>query len=89
MKLDLVPIGNSKGIRLTKNLIEKLGVTDKVECEVIDHGLLLTAVKNPREGWDEHMAKHARPDEDLEEFADWLAMPGPELDEDEEWVFEC
>ena len=31
MDISVIPIGNSKGIRLSKTLIEKYNITDKVE----------------------------------------------------------
>jgi antitoxin MazE len=53
MKVDLVRIGNSRGVRIPKAIIEQCGFTDRVEMTVEDGRLVITPVENPREGWEE------------------------------------
>ena len=53
MKARLVRIGNSRGIRLAKPLIEEAGLTDEVEIRVQGGALIITAVAAPRAGWAE------------------------------------
>ena len=54
MKTELVPIGNSRGIRIPKALIEQIGLKHTVEITVRPGGLLISPVDGrPRQGWAE------------------------------------
>ena len=53
MKTELVRIGNSRGIRIPKPLIEQCRLGDKVELRVEDERLVISRERKPREGWDE------------------------------------
>ena len=53
MKARLVRIGNSRGIRLAKPLIEEAGLTDEVEIRAQGGALIITSVAAPRAGWAE------------------------------------
>ena len=56
--MNLVPIGNSKGVRLSKSLIVKYGLSNGFEIIELDDGLkLLAKKKNLRCGWDEVFKK--------------------------------
>lgn len=45
MKTNLVAIGNSKGIRLPKVLLEESGITNEVDIKVVKGGLRITPIK--------------------------------------------
>ena len=49
----LIKIGNSKGIRIPKILLEESGLTDEVELEVKKNLLIIRSTKNVRQGWEE------------------------------------
>ncbi len=51
MKMDIIKIGNSKGIRLPQAVLKQCGIDSKVELEVKDNYIILKPVKNPRQGW--------------------------------------
>jgi antitoxin MazE len=53
MKTKLVRIGNSRGIRIPKPLLEQAGLEDDVRLTVIEGGLVIEAVAEPRDGWTE------------------------------------
>lgn len=53
MQLAIVSIGNSKGIRIPKAILDKYQIKDSVEVEMRDDALVLRPVHHPREGWDE------------------------------------
>jgi antitoxin MazE len=53
MRARLVKIGNSRGIRLPKPLIEQARLTEEVEVEVRDGALIITAPNRVRSGWAE------------------------------------
>jgi len=51
MKLELIPIGNSRGIRIPKPLIAQCGLGDVVELRVTEEGLVIAPHRAPRHGW--------------------------------------
>jgi antitoxin MazE len=53
MKARLVRIGNSRGVRLPKPLIEEAGLTDEVEVRVREGALVIMPASRPRSGWAE------------------------------------
>ncbi len=57
----IVKIGNSRGVRLPKLLIEQMGFDNEVEIVVERGHLVLRPLVRTRHGWNEHfraMAKH-------------------------------
>jgi antitoxin MazE len=52
MRIGLVRIGNSRGVRIPKPLIEQCGLGDTVELRVEDDCLVIAPVRRPREGWE-------------------------------------
>jgi antitoxin MazE len=65
MKLELARIGNSRGIRIPKPLIDQCGFRDAVEVRVVSEGLVIAAVRAPRQGWRDAFSKSAKQDEPL------------------------
>jgi antitoxin MazE len=57
MKVSLVKIGNSQGIRIPKTLIEQCGFEGEIELEVKEGALLLRPARPSRKGWDEAFEK--------------------------------
>ncbi len=52
MELPVINIGNSKGVRLSKTILEKYGIGDKVEL-ILEKGYLILKPKTePRKGWE-------------------------------------
>lgn len=57
MDVSIVPIGNSKGIRLSKTLLEKYNIKDKVEL-ILEKGYIILKPKaEPRKGWERAFKK--------------------------------
>ncbi len=57
MDISIVPIGNSKGIRLSKTLLEKYNIKDKVEL-ILEKGYIILKPKaEPRKGWEKAFKK--------------------------------
>ena len=52
MKAKLVRIGNSRGIRLPKPLIEQAGLIDEVELEARKGAIVITPANGVRSGWE-------------------------------------
>jgi antitoxin MazE len=65
MLVDLVRIGNSRGIRIPKPLIEQCGFGGKVELRVENSELIIAAKRKPREGWEEAFRAASEQDESL------------------------
>lgn len=78
----LVRIGNSKGIRIPKPLIEQAHLEGKeLKLKLVNEGLLITPEAGVREGWKEAIEQKisAQGAESLDE--EWLDFP---LDSDDE-----
>ncbi len=53
MKVNIVSIGNSKGIRIPKSIIDQCNFIDEAELEVKDGKLVIKPIKKKiRAGWD-------------------------------------
>jgi antitoxin MazE len=53
MKVELVHIGNSRGVRIPKPIIEQCGFQHFVELRVENDCLVIAPGHRPREGWEE------------------------------------
>jgi antitoxin MazE len=60
----VVKIGNSRGIRIPRALLEQAGLTDEVEMEVERDKLIIHAARHPRQGWDARFAVMAQRGDD-------------------------
>lgn len=52
MRTNVVQVGNSRGIRIPKVMLEQAGLKDEVDLEVRDKQIVIRAVKKPRHDWD-------------------------------------
>ncbi len=62
----IVKVGNSRGIRIPKPLIEQAGLGERVKLTVVAGGLLIEPRDKVRAGWAE-AAQHSRDVEDTSE----------------------
>ena len=53
MKIALVQIGNSRGIRIPKTFLEHCQFRDAVELELRHDHLIIRPISQPRSGWAE------------------------------------
>lgn len=53
MKTSLVRIGNSRGIRIPKTVLEQCRLSETVELEVEKDRLVIRPVRRPRSGWED------------------------------------
>jgi antitoxin MazE len=53
MRIELVRIGNSRGVRIPKTVIEQCGFGKTVELRVENDCLIISPERRPRQGWDE------------------------------------
>lgn len=79
----LIKIGNSQGVRIPKVIIEQAQLIDKkLEFKIVDDGLLIQAVKKPRQGWKEQFDRVSKLKESNYSNREWLDAP---LTDTEEW----
>lgn len=57
MDLSVVHIGNSKGIRLSKTLLEKYNIKDTVELILEKEYIIIKPKSLPRNGWEKAFKK--------------------------------
>jgi antitoxin MazE len=60
----VVKIGNSRGIRIPRAILEQAGLTDEVEMKVEGNQLIIQATHFPRQGWEERFAAMAEHGDD-------------------------
>jgi antitoxin MazE len=53
MKTELIRIGNSRGIRIPKPLIEQCGLGETVELRIEKDRLVISPARRPRQAWEE------------------------------------
>jgi antitoxin MazE len=80
METAIIKIGNSKGLRLSKTILEKYNIKDKVEIILEMGQIILKPIENPRKNWDVTFEKmHQEGDDTLlltdvfedEDFEEW------------------
>lgn len=80
MEIPIINIGNSKGIRLPKVIIDEYGLVKSVELILEDDRIILKPVSKPREGWEEKFKEMAENNDDAllmddvfedENFEEW------------------
>lgn len=71
MHASLVKIGNSRGVRLPKNVIEAAGLTDDLDLEVREGAVIIRNAATARSGWAEAAAACHDAGEDA--LSDWDA----------------
>lgn len=64
MKAQIIKIGNSRGIRIPKLLLEESNLEGQVEIEVVDDGLLIKSTKPARHGWEDAFRALVENDDD-------------------------
>lgn len=52
MEVSVIKIGNSKGIRLSKTLLEKYNIRDTVDLIMAKGQIIIKPLSKPRRGWD-------------------------------------
>ena len=77
MDARIIPIGNSKGIRLPKRLLVKYGFDETVVIRELDNGILLEKEGTSQLSWTETYQAMARSDED---WSDWTDLDLEEME---------
>lgn len=80
MRAEIIRIGNSKGLRIPKAVLEQCGMKTAVDLKVKDHSLIVTPCEETRAGWEKNFQLMAKNKDDTLLDADSLSHS---LDEDE------
>ena len=78
--IKLIPIGNSKGVRIPKALLQKYNLNNSLLLEETDRGLLLRKKEDSKLSWEDTYKAMANEKEDWDAF-DTALLDGLE-DED-------
>lgn len=81
MKAKLIRIGNSKGIRIPKPVLEQTGISDEVEMEIFDQHITIRSADKVRAHWEQAFQNMAQQGDD--QLIDLEADKASEWDEDE------
>lgn len=57
METSIIKIGNSKGLRLSKTILEKYNIKDKVELIFEKEQIILKPITSPRKNWEKEFKK--------------------------------
>ena len=80
MRVNVVRIGNSRGLRIPKAILEQCGIGDAVDLAVEEGHLVVRPLRRPREGWAEAArTMSSRGDDEL------LDPQTPTVFDDTEW----
>lgn len=82
MRARIVRVGNSRGVRLPKPLLEQAGLPDDVEIHAEPGRIIIESARRGRSGW----AEAARAMEEHGEDA-LLDEPTPTTFDEEEWTW--
>lgn len=64
MRVKIIQIGNSHGIRLSKTILEQYQIGDYMEIKLEKDHIKLIPLNQPRQGWEEAFAKMHDADDD-------------------------
>jgi antitoxin MazE len=78
----VVKIGNSRGIRIPRTILEQAGLKDAVEMKVEGNRLVILPANQPRQGWEAHFAAMAAQGDDR-----LLDEAPPTRWDEEEWTW--
>ena len=77
MKLNIITIGNSKGVRIPSAVIKQCNIVKELDLEVKDNKIILKPVKNkPRDGWGNAFKLMRRRNDDALIIDDALVLDG-------------
>jgi antitoxin MazE len=85
MKTHLVQIGNSKGIRISKSLIEQFNLDGEIEIIPSSKGLLIKTLAKPRSKWEGIFSTSVIASDKKDENAEWKSISN-KFDK-EEWTW--
>jgi len=80
MKARIIQIGNSRGVRIPKALLEQTGLTEDVQIVAQADEIIIRSARPPRAGWEDGFRRMAERGDDR-----LLDKPRPTLFDETEW----
>jgi antitoxin MazE len=80
MRTNLIKIGNSKGVRITSNIIKECELGNGIEIKVLDKKVIIEAIREPRLDWNNSFEKMHKNKEDV-----LVNESSNDFDKDWEW----
>jgi antitoxin MazE len=81
-ELKLVAVGNSRGVRLPKAILDRYAIKDTMIVEEREEGILLRSKRDRRLSWDETFKEMAS---EREDWSDLDAAVADGLEPEERW----
>ena len=82
IELKVVAIGNSRGVRLPKTVLDKYAIKGELVLEERSEGLLLRNKRDKRLSWEDTFKETAR---EREDWSDFDATVADGLDQESKW----
>ncbi len=64
LRSKIIKIGNSRGIRIPRAILEQTGLADEVEMRIEGNKLIIRAAHHPRHDWGDRFAAMAKESDD-------------------------
>ena len=64
METAIIKIGNSKGLRLSKTILDKYNIKDKVEIILEEGQIIIKPIETPRQNWEAAFEKMSKEGDD-------------------------
>ena len=81
----IVKIGNSRGIRIPKSIIEQSGIKNEVELELKDDKIIIKSLSEIRKNWNSAFQKMSKSNDDL--LLDENALTNQSSWDNKEWTW--
>ena len=81
----VVRIGNSRGIRIPKSIIEQSGIRNEVKLEVKNHKIIIQPLSDVRKNWELEFKKMHKNNDDV--LFDQDALVDQSSWDNEEWTW--
>lgn len=86
MKIKIIRIGNSQGIRLPKVILHQIGINNEVDLEVDRDRIILKPIRQRRSGWSEAFQQmSSKSDDQLMDGDETISQSSWDNDE---WIWE-
>ena len=86
MKTKIIKIGNSRGIRLPKVVLQQIGIENEVDLQVDQDKIVLKPIRRQRSGWQEAFRQMAANSDD--QLLDGNDVISQSSWDDNEWAWE-
>lgn len=81
----VIKIGNSRGIRIPKSIIDQSGINDTVKLEVHDKSIIIKSLSEIRKNWDDAFKKMSTNNDD--QLLDNDSLNNQNSWDNEEWTW--